>query len=147
MPRSCVLPQAVLLLLLVTGGCQPSKEAAQEASTLKPLALLYGQFTGQHLGQPPKNEAEFKSFIETKGKPLLATFGVASVDDLFTSPRDKKPYVVRYGAVTGPPGPAGQPVIAYEQEGIGGKRYVASSLGAVDEVDEATLAQLVPGAK
>ena len=42
---------------------------------------------------------------------------------------------------------AGQPVIAYEQEGVGGKRFIASSLGAVDEVDEATLAQLVPGAK
>jgi hypothetical protein len=100
------------------------------------LALLYGQFTGQHRGQPPKSEAEFRAFIEAKGKPLLASFGIADVESLFTSPRDKKPYVVRYGVVTGPPGPAGQPVIAYEQEGVGGKRFVASSLGAVDEIDE-----------
>jgi len=93
-----VLPIALLAAL---AGCQAQKEAAQEASTLKPLALLYGQFTGQHRGQPPKSEAEFKAFIEAKGKPLLASFGVADVESLFTSSRDKKPYVVRYGAVTG----------------------------------------------
>ena len=137
----------VLAFLLVVAGCESQKQAAQEAATIKPLALLYGQFTGQHRGQPPKSEREFKAFVESQGKPLLDSFGVSSVESLFASPRDKKPYVVRYGAVTGPPGPAGQPVIAYEQEGIAGKRYVASSLGAVEEVDAATFQRLVPGDK
>jgi hypothetical protein len=134
----------VVGLLTIASGCQSQKEAAQEASTLKPLALLYGQFIGQHRGQPPKTEAEFKAFVDKQGKPMLDTFHVDNAESLFVSPRDKKPYVVRYGSVTGPPGPAGQPVIAYEQEGVGGKRYVASNLGAVDEVDEATFQQLVP---
>ena len=41
----------------------------------------------------------------------------------------------------------GQPVVAYETTGVGGKRLVANTLGAIDEVDEATFRTLVPNAK
>ena len=54
--------------------------------------------------------------------------------------------MVLYGAPDGPPGPGGAPVIAYEQEGVGGKRFVASSLAAIEEVDEARFRELVPNA-
>jgi hypothetical protein len=138
-----------LLLGAALVGCSSHRvNQAQEQSNLKPLATLYGQFIGQHRGQPPADEAQFKQFITSKGKDLLRSFNVSSVDELFVSSRDGKPYVVLYGAAAtkGPPGPAGSPVVAYEQEGVGGKRFVASSMGAVEEVDEARFKQLVPGA-
>jgi hypothetical protein len=37
--------------------------------------------------------------------------------------------------------------VAYEQEGVDGKRYVATVVGAVEEVDEARFRELVPDAK
>jgi hypothetical protein len=39
------------------------------------------------------------------------------------------------------------PVIAYEQEGIDGKRFIATSVGAIEEVDAARFRELVPDAK
>jgi len=62
---------------------------------------------------------------------------------MFVSSRYKKPYMVIYGPTSGE-GPAGQPVIAYEQEGMNGKRFVASKMGAVEEVDEARFRKMVP---
>jgi hypothetical protein len=135
-----------LFIALLSAGCQAQKEAAQEASTIKPLALLYGQFLGKHKGQPPKDEAEFKAFVQAQGKPMLDSFAIADADSLFVSPRDKQPYGVIYGKASGPPGPGGAPVIIYEKSGSGGKRYVASNLGAVEEVDSTKFQELVPGA-
>jgi len=37
-------------------------------------------------------------------------------------------------------------VVAYEQEGVNGKRFVASKMGAVEEVDEARFRKMVPSA-
>jgi hypothetical protein len=42
------------------------------------------------------------------------------------------------------PGSGSPPVIAYEQTGSMGKRYIATGLGGVEEVDEARFLQLVP---
>lgn len=137
-----VLTLWVSAALMGCGGGHGS--AAQESSNLKPLALLYGQYIGRHRGQPPPNESEFKQFIQKDGATLLATFAIADVDELFVSSRDQQPYVVLYGPTSGPPGPAGQPVIAYERDGVGGKRFVASSLGAVEEVDESKFREWVP---
>lgn len=123
-------------------GCGSStKKVDQETSNLKPLMVQYGKYLGQHRGQPPANDAEFKAFVKSPAQ------GVNDPDALFVSSRDKQPYVILYGRVNGPPGPAGQPVIAYEQEGIGGRRYVASTLGAIEEVDEKRFRELVPDAK
>lgn len=125
-----------------------SRESLQrEQSTLKPLAILYGQYIGQHRGQPPPNEQAFREFIQQQGPEVLKSFHVSSIDELFISPRDGKPYKILYGeaAKKGPPGPAGSPVIAYEQEGRGGRRWVASAMGAIEEVDDARFKQLVPG--
>jgi hypothetical protein len=128
-------------------GCGGSAaQKAEEASTLKPLMVLYGRYVGQHQGKPPANEAEFRKYVEAQGPQDLANLGVTEPAKLWVSSRDNQPYVILYGDVTGPPGPAGKPVVAYEAKGVGGKRYVASSLGAVDEVDEARFRELVPAA-
>ncbi len=140
----------VLGMCVLALGCGRSRRqaAAREESRLKPLAVLYGQFTGQNRGNPPANEDQFKAFLRSMDPERLAAFGVNDADELFISERDGKPYVVLYGAARGssPTGPAGAPLIAYEQEGVGGNRYVASSIGAVEEVDESRFRELVPGA-
>jgi hypothetical protein len=130
------------------GGCgSRQKSLAREQSGLKRVAILYGRFLSQHRGQPPANEAEFQKYVKSLPPADLASFGIEDSKRLFISNRDDKPYIIIYGEPKGPPGPGGAPVIAYEQEGKDGKRWVASSLGAVEEVDEARFRQLVPTAK
>src|SRR5688572_10887572 len=117
------------LIVLISAGCGGgAQQVAKEASTLKPLMVLYGQFMGQHRGQPPASEEEFKAYVKSVDPNFFQTFAVKDADALFISPRDSQPYAIIYGPASGPPGPGGQPVVAYEQQGVGGKRYVASML-------------------
>jgi hypothetical protein len=128
-------------------GCGGSVEQQQEEeSTLRALAITYGRYVAQHRGQPPQNEVEFKKYVEAQRPEDLNSLGVSEPAKIWVSSRDKQPYVVLYGTVTGPPGPAGQPVIAYEAKGVGGQRLVASQLGAVEEVTDARFQELVPSA-
>jgi len=140
-----VLVAATASLLAVGCGINAQK-AEQETSNLKPLMVLYGRYIGQHRGQPPPNEAAFKDFVKSAGTAELPG-GAKDMDALFTSTRDKQPYVIIYGPSKGSTGPGGQPVVAYEQAGVNGRRYVASMLGAIEEVDEGKFRELVPDAK
>ena len=136
----------VLVLLIGCGGTQTASKRTEESS-LKPLSIMYGRYIAQNRGQPPANEEAFKKFLSTVGSEELKSVGVESIDKLLVSSRDGQPYVVIYGPATGPAqGPGGRPIIAYEKTGVGGKRFVASDLGGVEEVDEAKFKQLVPGA-
>jgi hypothetical protein len=138
---------AVGLTCLAATGCSSQKKSLdREQSGLKKLVIFYGQYLSKHRGQPPTNEAEFKKFVQSLLPPDAKPSGGDDLDRIFISGRDGKPYVVIYGQPKGPPGLAGAPVIAYEQEGKGGKRWVASSLGAIEEVDEARFRKLVPAA-
>lgn len=137
----------MLLAATILPGCGGTETASKskEAAPIKPLSVVYGLYVGRHRGQAPPNEAELKAFAASPdAKPILDTFKVASFESLLTSPRDNKPYVIVYGAPKGPPGPGMAPVVIYEQQGSGGMRYVASSLGAIEEVDEATFKKYVP---
>jgi hypothetical protein len=132
----------MMIASLLAVGCGSNEnKVEQETSNLKPLMVLYGRYVGQHRGQPPPNEAAFKEFIKSADTSALPSGGGKNIDSLFISTRDQKPYQIIYGAANGPPGPGGQPVVAYEQEGVGGRRYVASVLGAIEEVDEARFRQ------
>jgi hypothetical protein len=135
------------LLLALALGCTRTASQPTESSNMKPLAVFYGQYLGAHRGQPPANEAEFKAFLKTLRPETLKSLNVTDVESLFVSSRDQKPYVIKYGKVTGPLGPGGMPVMAYEQDGAGGKRYVATMVGAVAEVDDVEFRKLVPDAK
>ena len=96
--------------------------------------------------RPPTRRSS-KSTFKSLSPAELTSFGIDDSNRIFTSDRDGKPYVIIYGQPHGPPGPGGAPVIAYEQEGKEGKRWVASALGAVEEIDEARFRQLAPAAK
>ena len=146
------IPGAIALVLLsVVVGCgdKGRSNKAQEGSPLKPIAKFYGDYVRQHQGMPPAGEAEFKAFLkETKNAAWLKEeFKVTDIDKLLISPRDNKPFVIYYGTRSKNAGPGGALLVAYEQVGLEGKRFVASALGAVEEVDEAAFRKMVPDAK
>ena len=152
-PRGRGLGWAAVGLAAAVLGCSSAAQRSaqqREESGLKTLAILYMQFAGQHQGKGPASEAEFKAFIQKLPEDQRKSLNVKDVDALFVSPRDGKPYVIVYGAKrSAAPSPTGSgaPVVGYEQVGVGGRRYVASALGAVEEVDEAAFKTRVPDAK
>jgi hypothetical protein len=135
----------VLLLSSVIGcGYQKTERSiSRENSHLRWLIRLYVQ-AGQQ-GHQPKNEQDLKQYIASmpadSRNRVLTTAGVRSTDELFVSERDKLPYVVIYGA--SPKGVAGV-VIAFEQMGLDGQRYVGFSSGVVEIADQQRFEALVP---
>jgi hypothetical protein len=136
------------LACMAASGCGSQKKSlAREQSGLKKLTVVYGRYLSQHRGRPPGDEAEFKKYVQSLRPADLKSFGIDDPSRIFISDRDDKPYIIIYGEPKGPPGPGGAAVFAYEQEGKAGKRWVASSIGAIEEVDEARFRELVPTAK
>lgn len=123
-------------------GCRSREaddEVARRGSNLQSLAGMYRMYVSQHGGNPPSNETEFKTFIRDQGLEHFKAFDIATVDDLFLSPRDGHPYVVVYGK-----GPETMPdIVAYEREGTASGRWIVSAMTVVAEVDEAEFQQLV----
>jgi hypothetical protein len=124
-------------------GCGESDEVEQQ-SNLRAIAAYYSQFLAHHRGQLPANEEEFKKFIQAKGGEALAYKGL-SVDELFVSSRDGKPFVVRYRGDKSWPA---RDLVAYEQEGRDGTRHGATSIGgyAVISDEEFRDGRTVPAA-
>ena len=147
--RSVTARLALLAVLALFAGCsgsQEAKSAAREQSHIKTLAILYGTYVGSHRGQVPPNEAAFKQYVQASTAQGRAGVTVADPKSLFVSERDSQPYVILYGdaARRAPPGgPAGAAVVIYEQVGVDGMRFVASNMGAVEEVDQERFKQLV----
>jgi hypothetical protein len=140
------LTTAVSLLLileaLILAGCGATPSAAPASNAdFQKLAALYSRMITA--GAPPASEAEFRTAIKDRLKPVADALEVTDVDALFVSRRDGKPIVVVYGRR-----PAGMnsEVVAYEQVGVDGKRLVGFSLGTIEEADEQRFRELVPAA-
>ena len=119
------------------GTVTESEDVAELRSNMQSLAAAYGSYTKQNRGRAPKDEKRFRAWIEKNGGAEV--FEAQSVDEMFVSSRDNEPYVVVYGKP--------KQVIAYEAVGVEGSRYIADNLGVVQEVDEATFAEMVPDAE
>lgn len=116
-------------------------------SNIRRVANLYTAFQIRNSGRGPKDEAEFKSFIErdmSKRKLEMMGINPTDIEDLFRSERDGKPFVIRYGVSGGLT--TTEPVV-FEQEGREGRRKVAFTNGPVEEVDNARYEQLLKGGK
>ncbi len=123
-------------LALVTGVClagpgcsSPAGREVKAAETenLTKILAAYDQATKQ-LGRPPAKLEELK--------PFLAPFGNA--DEILRSPHDGQPYglvcgvnVQKSSLHTMPP-----PALAYERQGVNGKRYVLTVMGIVLMTEE-----------
>ena len=145
-PTTANLGGAALLLgvvVLATGGCGAGTDAPPSVESLLAIENVgkwYQVYRGRHGGKPPENEAAFLEFIngELTGRGQAAV----NADKLLTSPRDGKPYVVLYGKVLSP-NPE-RNLVAYEQEGVGGKKLIVTELALSQVVDEAELQSMLP---
>lgn len=137
MPIRLCCSVLILAVVLPFAGCSESEpeEVVYQTSTMRGLAVAYGQFQSQNRGRPPKDEKMLRDFIVKLGPEWLASYNVASADELFESPRDGKPYVVIYGKPSF--------VVAHEVDGVDGKRFVADNVAAVQLVDEAKFQEMI----
>jgi hypothetical protein len=108
--------------LLVLVGCSRSDPAIEkpENANLAQLLQAYSEASGQ-LGHSPKNMAELRPFLEKQGDP----------EKILVSPRDHKPYEIRWGvSLRGFSPDIKMPaIVAYEQEGVDGERCVLTISG------------------
>jgi hypothetical protein len=76
---------------------------------------------------------EFGQALPTQeGGPVTLT------DEFLISPRDNKPIVIRYGLDLSQESAGSEPILAYEQDGYHGRRFVVyARTGNVEEIDEA----------
>jgi len=133
-----------LVSLGLSVGCRSRSASAEtESSNLKPLAVYYGRFVNSNRGRGPKDENELKEFIRKRPADELKQMGISDVESMFVSARDKKPYKFKFETKPAIPGQASN-IFAWEQEGVGGTRFVGGTLGEVMEVNEEKFRQLVP---
>lgn len=145
--RDSLIALAVLLATLATiSGCSrddaDSRVAAMNDSNIRRVANLYNAFQLRKGMQGPKDEAEFRHFIQREMPPIKLKRMLVdpnNVDELFVSERDRQPFVIRYG-VNGGLGTV-DPVV-FEKDGVDGKRQVAFTGGSIEAVDNSRYEQL-----
>ncbi len=124
-------------------GCTPSEvvvraklEPAHEH--LMHVGSAYNRFNAKY-AKAPAAAADLKPFLQEFGNP----------DDLLRSPRDGAPYVICWGVNLLVPQPWVQStgILAYEQRGVQGKRYVLTTMRSVVLMtdDEFRQASFPPG--
>jgi hypothetical protein len=128
------------LAVVAVAGCSGGGgSASEDVGQMTALASQFARATAT-VGRP-KNEQEFKQYLDKNASHLIERLQLSSMDDLFVSQRDGERYVVLYG----PKPKEGDPeVVAYEKTGVDGKRQVGFLLGTVKTVDEAEFKKLVP---
>jgi len=121
-------------------GCGP-KVAPPEPDAkvrLTKLLRLYQVYVQKNRKGPP-NESALRDFGQKLSPKERDEYRIDDdLDGIFPSPRDNRKYVVRYNLKIHP---ASMRAVAWEAEGKDGKRYVALSIGYVEEYSEETFKQ------
>jgi hypothetical protein len=119
-------------------GCGTSSEpvGSQELDTYaaRALAVFYGEFSGEHGGRAPKDEAEFREFLATRSDRLAE--GGLDIERILTSPRSNQPWVVAYGSA-GPLELDGRWLVAYEPAAVDGQRLTVNVRGGLEKIEDA----------
>lgn len=129
----------LFLTLLALSGCK-DKIAEQvgemNKTNLRRVTNMYEAFQNMKGGRGPKDKEELSKFIQEFDPSKLKMMGIelGAMDNLFTSERDGKPFVIRYNVGGGRGSVA--PVV-FEQDGKDGKKQVGFTGGKVEEVDDA----------
>jgi hypothetical protein len=132
---------AVLAVVFLFGlaGCSSSSKSAvtsdpQAKVRLEKLLKFYQMYTSQKK-KPPPNEQAFKDFIRSLPQDEKEAAGVGEdVDSFLVSPRDGQKYRFQYGMAARPDGP--NRAVAWEETGQDGMRYVALTIGYVQQCNE-----------
>ena len=122
-----------LLLLVAAIGCGERNSSPDlHESNLRLVAVLYSQYASAHGGEAPRDADDFRVFVQSLGSGVLERAGLSGLDELLSSRRDGEPFAVKYQSGNW----TLKNVIAYEQQGAGGTRYIATDLGGVSELTE-----------
>lgn len=106
-------------MLFVCAGCSKSPATqTRDSGPLSQLAKAYVEATNQ-LNHPPLSIEELKSHLPAGTDP----------NSLLNSPTDGKPYVIIWGTDPRQGMDLKPLVIGYEQEGMGGARFVFTAMG------------------
>ena len=120
--------------LALTGCPRPTSPGnPDESANLARIQVAYSQAT-RELKRPPANLAELRPRLQQFGDP----------DAILRSPRDGQPYGIVWKVDLRNVRPEAPPVLAYEQQGAGGKRYVLTALGILPMTDEEFARQALP---
>jgi hypothetical protein len=125
----------LLAILAIAGGCgrtaAPTATSPVEARLELIAELLAGHIVES--GRRPASEVEFRDYVDQHGRERMEALGIAGTDELLTSPRDGRKFVILYegrqAAIRGE-------IWAYEAEGREGTRAVVDSVGRVRPMPE-----------
>jgi len=133
-------------LALAAAGCGPSSprlnsrdEIPPGEAELRKVVSLYIEYGKGNGNKSPANAEQLKAWAQKLPKEKLTELGIEDVDKVFISPRDNQPFVVIPKS-----GPGPGRLIAHEQTGVKGKRYVAAGQGSVREVTDETFRGMLP---
>ncbi len=138
MPDGLTRLLAASLVSFCLAGCSgPSATRTTDPPVklrVEKLAEVYLQHVEQK-GKGPADEKAFKEYISALPKEQREQLEISDdLDAFLTSPRDNQKYAIRYGLAISR---AGEPrAFIWEQAGKNGKRFVALSMGYVEEYDE-----------
>ncbi|HXG13354.1 MAG TPA: hypothetical protein VNK04_26590 [Gemmataceae bacterium] len=133
MNRALLLLGFVALLVVGCGSSPPTYDAKtiEAANQFGKVAAAYKE-AYQKIRRPPTAD-DLKPFLKKYGDP----------DALLTSPLDGKPLVIVPGPPPdAPPAEGEQPIIAYEQTGVNGRRMTVDSRGTVVFFSDAEFAKI-----
>jgi hypothetical protein len=119
-------------------GCS-TREGEDHKTNLRGLAAYYSQYCARNGGQLPSNEKALKEYISADLTATGAPTSTETIDAMFVSNRDGKPFVIRYGEDKSWQYPN---LMAYEQEGRNGMRHVGYAMGGVDVLSEEQLSRI-----
>ena len=139
------LPVIIVPLLMCGVGCSgPKREeivTVDGTAVQRRLASVHWLFNHyrEHRGKAPAAMDELRVYGEKlpslEGGPIVLT------EEFLTSPRDKKPIRVRFGKAI--PNAGDGPLLAHEEDGFNGRRFVIYAVsGRVEELDDARWQEL-----
>jgi hypothetical protein len=125
-------------------GCGSNDLESPTAAKLRALANFYLDYAVAKNGGGPANEQVLKKHMRGLPDFILQSNGVdpAAIDAVFSSERDREPFVVVYGTMITRISGTSAPLVAHEKTGKNGKRLVVYANAKVDLVDEARLQEL-----
>jgi hypothetical protein len=139
--RSAWVLFAALVVPLTACNSELTSTSKIDDVRVRTMEGMYGAYLADHNNQPPRDEAAFRTYLETKQENLKRA-GLM-VDEMFVSPRGGGPLDWGYGKKP-PRDNLGVTYVAYERAPVNGKRLVIAARGAYKEMDEAQFRKIFP---
>jgi hypothetical protein len=140
-PRYCrLLPAcwAAAFVCCAGPGCGGGSDTTEPEAKVRltKLLRLYQVYVEKNKKGPPGEQA-LRDFGRQLSPRERDEYLIGDdLEGIFTSPRDGQKYVIQYGLKLDPG--ARTRAVAWEAQGQGGKRFVALSMGYVEEYDDET---------